>query len=148
MTCLLKPMLSKTRSMPTYAFSKKIHDFVVENSDLQLACHLTMYLWLTLDHCFMKGLPSIPIKRPVWHIVVIKVDGAIYKGILEPLPLIYMMVSSSSRLNHFVWCNSLASCHSFTWHLLIPVHDWIQFYYDDIPFLCYWMTTMEYSYQW
>jgi hypothetical protein len=30
------------------------------------------------------------------------VDGAIYKGILEPLPLIYMMVSSSSRLNHFV----------------------------------------------
>jgi hypothetical protein len=53
-----------------------------------------------------------------------------------------MMVSSSLELNHivlkhFVWYKSSASFHSFTPHLPIPLHGWILYYYDDIPFFCY-----------
>jgi hypothetical protein len=59
-----------------------------------------------------------------------------------PFPFIYMMVSSSSGLNHivpkhFVWCKSSTSFHSFTMHLPIPLHGWVQLYCDDIPFHCY-----------
>jgi hypothetical protein len=56
--------------------------------------------------------------------------------------LIYMMVSFSFGLNHivskhFVWCKSSTSFHNFTPHLPIPLHGWIQYYCDDIPFHCY-----------
>jgi hypothetical protein len=47
--------------------------------------------------------------------------------LLGPFPFIYMMVSSSFRLNHivskhFIWCKSFTSFHSFTLHLPIPLY--------------------------
>ena len=83
MTCPLKPMLSKTWSMPTYAFQKI----------LWLCWKWLLPISLPMDNEFITcPWLLLHIRASIhacqtasWHIAVIKIGGAIYKGIFEPL---------------------------------------------------------------